>query len=161
MFKLYKCSKCLIDKCDIAFSPDAPAAASDPICKKCAPKKPWKPTAKKKYNKLASRAYTLANRSKIKDNYLKNIYGKDFGLETYNKMFEAQGGACAICKKPESRLRQDGSIYDLVVDLNRTTGQVRGLLCVKCNYYLGLDMDKLRNQLELITRAVAYLDNTP
>jgi 5-methylcytosine-specific restriction endonuclease McrA len=61
-----------------------------------------------------------------------------FGLtiEDYDAMYEAQGGVCAICKQPETSQR-DGKVYRLAVDHNHNTGQVRGLLCFKCNSAMG------------------------
>jgi len=61
-----------------------------------------------------------------------------FGLtiEDYDAMHEAQGGVCAICKHPETSSR-GGKVYRLAVDHDHTTGQVRGLLCFKCNSAMG------------------------
>lgn len=50
-------------------------------------------------------------------------------LKGYTKLFEEQKGVCAICKKP--------SVERLNVDHNHRTGKVRGLLCNKCNRFLG------------------------
>lgn len=49
-------------------------------------------------------------------------------LAKYNEMLQAQGGACAICLRPETRGRS------LAVDHNHATGAIRGLLCSSCNY---------------------------
>jgi 5-methylcytosine-specific restriction endonuclease McrA len=61
-----------------------------------------------------------------------------FGLtvEQYDAMHEAQGGVCAICKQPETSSR-GGKVYRLAVDHNHNTGEVRGLLCFKCNSAMG------------------------
>lgn len=50
-------------------------------------------------------------------------------LEDYDAMLADQCGVCALC------LRDPG--YRLHVDHNHETGEVRGLLCAKCNAALG------------------------
>lgn len=47
------------------------------------------------------------------------------------KLSDAQNGKCAICQKPESHFRMR-----LAVDHNHKTGQVRGLLCYRCNKFV-------------------------
>ena len=44
----------------------------------------------------------------------------------YARMLEAQGGGCAICGTPPKSRR-------LHVDHDHKTGNVRGLLCYRCN----------------------------
>ena len=70
-----------------------------------------------------------------------------YGLtpERYLGMREAQGDACAICKRARS----------LVVDHCHTTGQVRGLLCHHCNTMLGQADDNP----ELLLAAIRYLQH--
>src|SRR3989304_573545 len=55
-------------------------------------------------------------------------------VDGYNAILKAQGGACAICKKPPKKRR-------LNVDHNHKTGRIRGLLCFRCNYGLGWFQD--------------------
>ena len=43
----------------------------------------------------------------------------------FQEMFKQQEGACACCRKV--------CFYRLCVDHDHTNGQVRGLLCKKCN----------------------------
>jgi len=63
-----------------------------------------------------------------------------YGLtpDQYGEMFEAQGGVCAICHKPETRLCSTGEVSPLVIDHNHYTGEVRALLCHDCNLSYGL-----------------------
>lgn len=58
-----------------------------------------------------------------------------YGLtpEQYESMLRKQGGVCAICK------RGHGTILD--VDHCHKTGRIRGLLCRRCNTFLGLIED--------------------
>lgn len=50
-------------------------------------------------------------------------------LEDYEALLEAQNGACAICE-------QEWHSH-LYVDHSHETGEVRGLLCAKCNTLVG------------------------
>lgn len=59
----------------------------------------------------------------------------------------AQNGRCGVCGKSESEFKRR-----LAVDHNHKTGQVRGLLCYRCNkFVVG------RHTLESALRLVAYL----
>lgn len=58
---------------------------------------------------------------------LKRYYG--LSLEDYERMLQAQGGVCAVCKG----LQQDPRKRYLCVDHCHKTGAVRGLLCDHCN----------------------------
>ena len=76
----------------------------------------------------------------------------------YARQFEAQGGACAICRIPAARL-----VKKLVVDhdhaccpeASRSCGKcVRALLCGQCNIALGA----LKDRVDLFLIAVRYLE---
>jgi hypothetical protein len=54
-------------------------------------------------------------------------------LTEYQRLFLLQKGCCAICGISADQLG-----YNLHVDHNHITGQVRGLLCKNCNHGLGL-----------------------
>jgi hypothetical protein len=69
-------------------------------------------------------------------------------MEEYDKLFEAQGGCCAICHRPDETFKKH-----LSVDHNHETGKVRGLLCGNCNTGLG----KFQESLTLFDSARAYL----
>lgn len=128
---------------------------------------------KKEYD----RAYYLANKEKIRERhkayyqnnwkdknseyqrrYYVNFSDKkansrllrEYGitLDQYNQMFEEQEGKCAICGKHQSELK-----FALAVDHNHDTGEVRGLLCRKCNTGIGLFDDNK----SLIHNALTYL----
>ncbi len=72
----------------------------------------------------------------------------NYGLsqDQYDAMQLAQGGLCAVCRRPErTKHPQSGKVMCLAVDHNHETMKVRGLLCSKCNRALGwLDDDPLR-----------------
>ena len=58
-------------------------------------------------------------------------------LDQCKAILKAQHGVCAICNRPESKKRRDGSVFDLAIDHDHKTGKVRGLLCARCNSMLG------------------------
>lgn len=79
---------------------------------------------------------------------LRNIYG--ITQDDYDRMLEAQGGRCAICKTATPT----GKWKVFAVDHCHTTGKIRGLLCNECNRGMGL----LRDSAELLRKAADYLD---
>ena len=46
----------------------------------------------------------------------------------YDGLYNKQKGCCPICKRHQSELN-----HKLYVDHNHKTGQIRGLLCNRCN----------------------------
>lgn len=67
--------------------------------------------------------------------HLKYAYG--ISLEDFAAMHDRQGGVCAICGKPETRVHANGAVCPLHVDHDHVTGRVRGLLCHHCNIAVG------------------------
>jgi hypothetical protein len=63
----------------------------------------------------------------------------------YEAMREAQGNACAICKRTFTDTPS--------VDHDHATGAVRGLLCQGCNHGIGL----LREDVNALYAAIEYL----
>src|SRR5437660_11818004 len=71
-----------------------------------------------------------------------------YGLteEQYIAMYDQQCGLCAICGGSETNKR-------LAIDHDHTTGQVRALLCNKCNLTLGIvddNAEKLRAMADYV-----------
>lgn len=92
----------------------------------------------KKYrleNPMYYTIYTVENKHRIKikwrSRYLINRYG--LSQDNYLDMLQAQNNCCAICKKHKTRRDSE---Y-LCVDHCHATGEVRGLLCIRCNTLLG------------------------
>lgn len=99
--------------------------------------------------------YYRKNKNKIwrcrRSSELKRDYG--ITIEDYERMVAEQKGACAICERePQGNPKNPRRV--LFVDHNHETGQVRGLLCPRCNAFVayienhGHLLDKLRSYLE-------------
>jgi hypothetical protein len=72
----------------------------------------------------------------------------------YERIFQNQNGVCGICGNPEDVLDPATKrVRRLSVDHNHKTGEVRGLLCTRCNSAIG----KLKDNYKLLLRAVEYL----
>ncbi len=74
-------------------------------------------------------------------------------VKQYELMLKSQNGVCAICGQPETREDQNGRIKRLGVDHDHSTGDIRGLLCNKCNRMLG----EFGDNSELLKKAALYL----
>jgi hypothetical protein len=75
---------------------------------------------------------------------------KNYGItiDQYNEMYSKQKGCCACCEKHESEFKRG-----LHVDHDHITGQVRALLCTRCNPGLGYFEDSV----EKLEMAISYL----
>jgi hypothetical protein len=81
---------------------------------------------------------------------IKSTFGITKGQ--YEKIEKAQGGVCAVCGQPPSGNTKNQQV--LAIDHCHATGQIRGLLCGRCNKALGLfNDDALRLQ-----KAIRYLN---
>lgn len=88
----------------------------------------------------------------------KACYDKEWNLkhkfnisaDDFDKLLAAQNGACALCgRKPDITKHNR-----LAVDHDHLTGLIRGLLCWRCNYSLGM--------VEAIAKKLpAYLETPP
>lgn len=67
-------------------------------------------------------------------------------LEDKNRMFEEQGGKCAICGNEQPQ-------KSLAADHDHKTGKMRRLLCHRCNVGIGLFED----DISLLEKAMRYL----
>ena len=99
---------------------------------------------KKCYNKHVRDNY---NPEKKKGHHLKTMYGID--LEQYKIILESQNNSCAIC---ETKTPGGNGNY-FYVDHNHKTGQVRGLLCHRCNFLIGQALE----DIDILKSSVKYL----
>lgn len=113
------------------------------------------------------KAYYLKNKKKI-DKYIKNwqLENEDkensrlrcshlkrkynITIDDYNRMVKQQKGKCKICKSFPDRPSFD-------IDHNHKTGQIRGLLCQKCNRGLG----HFNHNPKILRKAAKYLEDSP
>jgi Autographiviridae endonuclease VII len=70
-------------------------------------------------------------------------------VEQYQDRLDEQNGLCACCGKPAST-----GPRRLLVDHDHNTGQIRGLLCRRCNTGIGM----LGDDVEGVRRALSYLE---
>lgn len=80
------------------------------------------------------------------------LYGISY--EQYEEMLDNQADLCAICGQPETDISR-GKLRTLAVDHNHSTGQIRNLLCGRCNKTLGLmneDPARLRAAADYLER---------
>ncbi len=87
-----------------------------PVCKSC----------RKKYSESFRQS---------RDHYYQKTYG--ITLEEYESMLAYQGGVCAICRKKPGKRNLAVDHDHEVEKIEGVRLSVRGLLCHKCNEYLG------------------------
>jgi hypothetical protein len=93
---------------------------------------------------LSERERKRRARRSSHNSHLKKTYG--ITIDEYDAILASQGGGCAICKGGTSKRH-------FAVDHNHKTGNVRGLLCARCNTALARFMDSRTN----VGRAYNYL----
>lgn len=83
------------------------------------------------------------------EDHLSSTYG--LTLEEWERMFLNQGSRCAICKAVKP-----GTSRGWATDHCHSGGQVRGILCLKCNTGLG----HFQDNIEFLRAAIAYLEES-
>jgi Recombination endonuclease VII len=92
-------------------------------------------------------AWNKKNKRQYRDRELRRKFG--ITIEEYDRMLQAQGGLCAICRQ------KDPGGRDLAVDhVHDETKRIRGLLCVRCNIGIG----QLQDSPAILQRAIDYLN---
>ncbi len=69
----------------------------------------------------------------------------------YNRMVVQQNNQCAVCKT----LQAGGNYNSFMVDRNKKTGEIRGLVCKSCNIILR----EIGDSIHTLENMVAYLQN--
>lgn len=118
----------------------------------------WRKGAAETPKSIGHREYMRRRNKSLRDSnpdyFLEKALRRNYGvtLEWYKRKLDEQGGACAICKKPE-KLKINGRVVRLSVDHCHDTGRARGLLCNTCNRGIGL----LNHDASLLMEALEYL----
>lgn len=101
-----------------------------------------------------NRRYREQNPRLVKNGQMRAMFG--ITLDQYEAMHSEQGGVCACCGLPESAIHnKTRAPKRLSVDHDHATGEVRGLLCGRCNTALGLlddDPSKIRALIAYLSR---------
>lgn len=106
--------------------------------------------------KLANRKWTKAHPDRVRNKHLLRTYG--ITQEDYDRILLSQDGKCAICSVSEVELiSRTGRGFH--VDHNHKTGEIRGLLCGRCNRGLGCFTDNA-HKLELATKYIKEHDGS-
>lgn len=80
--------------------------------------------------------------------WLMRTYG--ISHDDYERMLEKQGGKCALCGGTQ-RFRHQRNMH---VDHDHTGGEIRGILCGRCNSALGI----IREDTDWLRQAAEYLN---
>lgn len=100
-------------------------------CPRCKEHKKAELFSEHKANKSGLNVYCKDCVKEMGYNYsLMKTYG--ITIEDYNEMFIRQNGCCDICKRHQTEIN-----HRLYVDHNHATGEVRALLCNRCNQIVG------------------------
>ena len=89
------------------------------------------------------------NSERSRNAYLEKRYG--ITLDDFRNIVKDQGGGCAICGSVSGKANK--SHDRLTVDHDHMTGQIRGILCHKCNFGLG----HFDDDIESLNKAISYL----
>ena len=133
----WKCKSCRRDSDNKKYSENKD--------KMLAERKAWRKNNKDKVKKSHAKYYK-SHKKEVKNSMLKSRYG--ITIDDYNNMFKEQNGKCAICDIHQVALNKS-----FCIDHNHETGEVRGLLCSRCNYGLGFFDDSSKN----MKSAIRYL----
>lgn len=106
------------------------------------------PENKAKQTALNKKAWAAPEKRDMHKEASWKFHGINMTMDIYNQMFAEQHGCCAICGTHQTELKRK-----LAVDHDHETGEIRGLLCGKCNVALGGCGDNL----ESVMRFVEYL----
>lgn len=110
-------------------------------------------------NKDKIRAYAKLHYSKnvkkVCDNSKARRINKNLGISyvQYNAVMQSLGNVCDICGTVEA----DGPHRKFCLDHCHSTGQIRGILCNRCNTSIG----KFEDSVALLESAILYLKSSP
>jgi hypothetical protein len=115
------------------------------LCREYLPANQFRQNAAGKYSAQCRSCYSTY----LHERRVEVMFG--LTLEEYERLLLQQDGRCAICmRRPRTRR--------LAVDHNHATGEIRGLLCTRCNHKI---LGAAGESPSLLRRAAAYLDSPP
>ena len=93
----------------------------------------WRESHKDKYREWIQK-WRVDNPERTREIDEKATLKKRYGVtpEDYARMLEERGGCCEICGRSGADCKRN-----LCIDHDHLTGNLRGLLCVKCNLGIG------------------------
>lgn len=97
-----------------------------------------------------SKQYRIDHPTAKRSQDLLSKYGMT--LEEYGDMLEKQDGKCAICGL---KAEDNGRYGVLYIDHNHKSWKVRGLLCERCNFGLGI----FKDNIDMLRNAAKYLED--
>lgn len=97
------------------------------------------------------RAYRNSRPGYHRNHNLKQRYG--ITPEEYESILAAQNFMCAICEVEISHALEYKTGRTVAVDHNHETGEIRGILCSKCNLVLG----HARESTDILYKSIVYL----
>jgi hypothetical protein len=106
---------------------------SSRVCLRCGYKKPIEEFPLRSHAHDRSRSTRC--RACTSEMHKHKLWEKRFGMtpQDYEDLLQQQNGVCALCGQPETKR---GGM--LAVDHDHVTGRVRGLLCTRCNWAIGM-----------------------
>jgi len=110
-------------------------------------------TSYKRKADLLKRTRLRSTRAKRHSHYKFTERLKRYGINEayFDNLMKIQDNACAICRRPFPLAKEARPVIN--VDHDHLTGQVRGLLCTRCNHGIGL----LGDSVKMLKDAIAYL----
>lgn len=135
LFFMKKCADCDIEKPESDFYANKwMKSGLQSYCKDC--------------TKARARKSAKANPAKTKANVKKGWAKHQYGLSTaeYERLMSSTD-VCSIC----------GVQAELQIDHDHTTGDVRGLLCNRCNVWIA----RLNEDIKWLASAMEYLETPP
>lgn len=143
------CTKCKIEKEEELFSFDKYHNRLFSWCKSCRNEKNKKwMEENKEQTKVRKKANYGLTKEKVRWQVIKRKYG--ISENEYLEMLKKQNGGCAICGAKDAKHWETNN---LLIDHCHTKGNVRGLLCNRCNTTLGLVSD----DITILKRMITYL----
>lgn len=103
-----------------------------------------------------AKKYNLNARAAKYSHSIKSRY--NLSWPEFTKLYEDQHGVCGLCStRLNVEFGMNSKVLNFTVDHCHSTGQVRGLLCRKCNTAIGMFGDSK----DMMIKAIAYLEKPP